>query len=232
MAREVRHPYFPLARQKVHVAYERRQWQLVLFDDRHEVARKRIRVADRTAGLRKSAPGGVDRDRSQIIAAAVWKLIHTKPYLLRPLLESGGSRTQTVCLTLLLMKHPVNIDGGSQKRGQNGSELAPSLNRLASGAFPSSQQKLFGTARSRQGRALIGRGDAVPLTARTVPRQSKGGKGGGEQMIKGGAAILAHRSLPPTSLLGNVMSSAELEKIHERVHCRQREYDESEYVPK
>jgi para-nitrobenzyl esterase len=57
-------------------------------------------------------------------------------------------------------------DGGSQKRGQNGSEVAPFPFTLdiatRTQAFPSYQEALFRTARSRQGRAVVGRGEANP----------------------------------------------------------------------
>jgi len=53
-------------------------------------------------------------------------------------------------------------DGGSEKRGQFGAEVAPSKDGNSIRAFPSSQQVFLRTARSSQGRAVVGRGEANP----------------------------------------------------------------------
>jgi hypothetical protein len=53
-------------------------------------------------------------------------------------------------------------DGGGEKEYQNGGEVVPLPKGLLGVSLPSSQKRLSGTARSRQGRAVVGRGEADP----------------------------------------------------------------------
>ena len=69
---------------------------------------------------------------------------------------------------------------------------------FASAPFPSCEGRGFGTARSRQGRAVCAR-RSEPLTARTVPEGCAGGKGGrGSQGVSPLAGVRgsAPRTLP------------------------------------
>jgi hypothetical protein len=52
--------------------------------------------------------------------------------------------------------------GGSEKKGHHGAEVVPGSIAIQAEAFLSSQEVFFRTARSCQGRAVVGRGEAHP----------------------------------------------------------------------
>src|ERR1019366_2307205 len=57
--------------------------------------------------------------------------------------------------------HSLGV-GGGEKGYQKGGEVVPWQGSSSESAFPSSQSVLYGTARRRQGRAVVGRGEANP----------------------------------------------------------------------
>ena len=63
---------------------------------------------------------------------------------------------------ILFVGGEPKVVGGGEKGYQNGGEVVPCQGSSSESAFPSSQSVLSGTARSRQGRAVVGRGEANP----------------------------------------------------------------------